>query len=252
MTNTTNSSTLSLTGKVALVTGGSRGIGRAVALRLGRSGAHVAVNYVNNKEAADKVVAEIAAAGGKAAAIQADTSKLADIRRLFDEVIQRFDRLDIAVLAPGAFVMKPVVEISEEEYDRVFSLNTKGVFFTLQEAARRIADGGAIVSLSSGATAMPNAGGSVYAGSKSAAEHFTFALAKELGKRNVSVNTVSPGVTNTDGLVAPPQFIEYLKTQIPYGRIGEPEEVASVVAFLVSPEGHWINGQNVRANGGIV
>ena len=239
-------------GKVALITGGSRGIGRAVALQLGQNGARVAVNYVGNQEAADTVVATITAAGGNAVAVQADVSKLADIRRLFAEVEAQFGKPDVVVLAPGAFVMKPLAEVTEEEFDRVFSLNAKGVFFALQEAAKHINDGGAIVSLSSGATVSPGPGGSVYAGSKAAAEQFTAILARELGSRGISVNTVSPGLTNTDGMTLPPHLVEMMKQRIPFGRLGEPEDVAQVISFLVSPAGRWITGQNVRANGGLV
>jgi 3-oxoacyl-[acyl-carrier protein] reductase len=171
---------------------------------------------------------------------------------LFETSENSFGKPDIVVLNPGNFLMKPLVEVSETEFDRVFSLNARGVFFGLQEAAKRLNDHGSIVSISSGATALPGAGGSVYAGSKAAAEQFTIALAKELGTRGITVNTVSPSITNTDGLVVPPPVIERLKSMIPLGRIGEPEDIANVVAFLVSPQGHWVNGQNVRANGGMV
>jgi 3-oxoacyl-[acyl-carrier protein] reductase len=238
--------------KVAIVTGGSRGIGRAVAKQLGLSGASVVVNFVSNAQAAQAVVADIEAAGGKAKAIQADASKVADIKRLFSEAEASFGRPDIVVLAPGAFVMKLLAAVSEEEFDRVFALNSRGVFFALQEAANRLNDGGSIISLSSGATASPNPNGSVYAGSKAAAEQFTAVLARELGGRQISVNTVSPGLTNTDGMVLPTPMLEMMKQRIPFGRLAEPDEVASVITFLTSPAGHWVTGQNVRANGGLV
>jgi 3-oxoacyl-[acyl-carrier protein] reductase len=253
MTNTdTGSIEGRLHGKIALVTGGSRGIGRATAIRLANDGAAVAVNYVNNETAALAVVTEIEGSGGRAVALKGDFSKLSDIRHVFDEVDSQLGRPDIVVLAPGAFLMKPLIAVSEEEFDHVFALNAKGVFFALQEAAKRINDNGAIVSLSSGATSAPGAAGSVYAGSKAAAEQFIFALARELGERGVSVNSVSPSITNTDGLVVPPHVIDMLKQRIPFGRIGEPEDIANVIAFIVSPDGHWINAQNVRANGGLV
>ena len=241
-----------LSGKVALVTGASRGIGRAIAKRLAAGGASVVVNYKSNLESAAAVVADIEKAGGKAVAVQADAANLSEIKRLFDAAQTQYGKLDIVVLNPGNFLMKPLLEVSEEEFDRIFSLNAKGVFFALQEAAKRLSDGGSIVSLSSGATALPGAGGSVYAGSKAAAEQFGIALAKELGSRGITVNTVSPSVTNTDGLVVPPPVLERLKSMIPLGRIGEPEDIAEVVAFLVGPQGHWVNAQNVRANGGMV
>jgi 3-oxoacyl-[acyl-carrier protein] reductase len=238
--------------RVALITGASRGIGRAIAERLARDGISVMVNYLNNGEAAENVVASITAAGGKASAFQADASSLSDLKRLFDATEALYGQPDIVVLNPGNFLMKPLTEVTEAEFDRVFSLNTRGVFFGLQEAAKRLSDGGSIVSLSSGATALPGAGGSVYAGSKAAAEQFTTILAKELGSRGITVNTVAPSVTNTDGLVVPPPVLERLKSMIPLGRIGEPEDIAHVVAFLVSPQGHWVNSQVIRANGGMV
>jgi 3-oxoacyl-[acyl-carrier protein] reductase len=242
----------SLKNKVAIITGGSRGIGRAVARQLGGSGAKVVVNYVANADAADAVVSDIQALGGTAKAIQADASKVIDIKRLFEETETTFGKPDIVILAPGAFVLKPLVGVTEEEFDRVFALNTRGVFFALQEAARRLNDGGTIISLSSGATVSPNPNGSIYAGSKAAAEQFVSVLARELGARNISVNTVSPGLTNTDGMVLPPPMLEMMKQRIPFGRLGEPDEVASVIAFLASPAGHWVTGQNIRANGGLV
>jgi 3-oxoacyl-[acyl-carrier protein] reductase len=242
----------SLQNKVAIVTGGSRGIGRAVAKQLGAMGAKVAVNYVGNAQAAQAVVKEIEAMGGIAKAIQADASKVSDIKRLFSDAETSLGQPDIVVLAPGAFVMKPLAAISEEEFDHVFALNTRGVFFALQEAANRMNDGGSIISLSSGATASPGPNGSVYAGSKAAAEQFISILARELGNRNISVNTVSPGLTDTEGMVLPPPVLEMMKQKIPFGRLAAPDEVASVVTFLASPAGHWVTGQNVRANGGLV
>jgi 3-oxoacyl-[acyl-carrier protein] reductase len=247
-----NSQSHSMEHKVAIVTGASRGIGRAVARQLGSAGARVVVNYLGNADAARAVVNEIEAVGGSARAIQADASRIDDITRLFAEAEEAFGRPDIVVLAPGAFVLKPLVDISEDEFDHVFALNTRGVFFALQAAARHLNDGGSIISLSSGATASPNANGSVYAGSKAAAEQFVSVLAREVGSRNISVNTVSPGLTDTDGMVLPPPMLEMMKQQIPFGRLGEPDEVAAVIAFLASPAGHWVTGQNIRANGGLV
>ena len=241
-----------LHGKTALVTGASRGIGRAIAERLAQDGASVVVNYHRNLAAAESLVASITGAGGKAIAVQADASKLEDLKRLFDTAQTEYGSLEIVVLNPGNFLMKPLLEVSEAEFDQVFSLNAKGVFFGLQEAAKRISDGGSIISLSSGVTAVSGEGSSVYAGSKAAAEKFTVALAKELGARGVTVNTVSPSITNTDGLVVPQAMIDRMKSMIPLGRIGEPEDIANVVAFLVGPQGHWVNGQNIRVNGGMV
>ena len=241
-----------LDNKVAIVTGGSRGIGRATAKQLGAAGARVVVNYVNNADAAHSVVTDIEALGGVAKAVQADAGRIEDIQRLFAEAEAAFGKPDIVVLAPGAFVLKLLADVSVEEFDRVFALNTRGVFFALQEAAKRINHGGSIISLSSGATASPNPNGSVYAGSKAAAEQFVSVLARELGSKQVSVNTVSPGLTDTDGMVLPPPMLEMMKQRIPFGRLAAPDEIASVITFLASPAGHWITGQNVRANGGLV
>jgi 3-oxoacyl-[acyl-carrier protein] reductase len=226
-----------LQNKVAIVTGGSRGISRAVAKQLGAMGAKVAVNYVGNADAAHAVVKDIEAKGGVAKAIQADASKVTDIKRLFADTEASLGKTDIVVLAPGAFVMKPLAVISEEEFDHVFALNTRGVFFALQEAANRMNDGGSIISLSSGITASPSLNGSIYAGSKAAAEQFISILARELGSRSISVNTVSPVLTDTEGMVLPPPILEMMKQQIPFGRLAEPDEVASVVTFLASPAG---------------
>jgi 3-oxoacyl-[acyl-carrier protein] reductase len=242
----------SLENKVAIVTGGSRGIGRAVAKQLGAAGAKVAVNFVGNRQAAAAVVADIQTLGGMAIAIQADVSKVNEIEQLFAQAETALGKPDIVVLAPGAFVLKPLGAVSEEEFDRVFALNTKGVFFALQQAVSRLKDGGSIISLSSGATASPNPNGSVYAGSKAAAEQFIAVLARELGSRQISVNTVSPGLTDTEGMVLPPPMLEMMKQRIPFGRLATPDEVASVVTFLASPAGHWVTGQNIRANGGLV
>jgi 3-oxoacyl-[acyl-carrier protein] reductase len=204
-----------LHGKTALITGASRGIGRAIAERLAQDGASVVVNYHSNLAAAESLVASITGAGGKAIAVQADASKLEDLKRLFDTAQSEYGSLEIVVLNPGNFLMKPLKEVSEEEFDKVFALNTRGVFFGMQEAAKRISNGGSIISLSSGVTAVSSEGSSVYAGSKAAAEKFTVALAKELGARGVTVNTVSPSITNTDGLVVPQAMIDRMKSMIP-------------------------------------
>lgn len=242
----------SLTGKNAIVTGASRGIGRAIAERLAADGASVAVNFVRGRAAAEDVVRSIEQAGGKAVAVQGDVGAHADIVRLFDATEQQFGALDIVVASAGVSVFKPHAQVSPEEYEQVFSVNTRGVFFILQEAARRVRDGGRVLQISSAATAMAYPAAGLYAGSKAAAERFVAALAKELGPRGITVNSISPGMTETDGLIMPEEAIAALVQQTPLGRLGQPADIAEVAAFLVSEQGRWMTGQNLRATGGVV
>lgn len=241
-----------LTGKVAIVTASSRGIGRAIAKRLGREGAAVIVNYVSSPEKAEAVVQEIAAEGGRAIAIQGSVANRADVLRLFDETESRLGVIDIVVNVAGTSVFKPHAELTDDDFDKVFAVNARGAMYMLQEAAKRVRDGGRIVQFSTGGTMMPVPAGGIYAASKAAGERFAFALAKEIGYRQVTVNVVSPGVTNTDGLIMPKEAVDQLIQQTPLGRLGQPEDVADVVAFLVSDDAHWVTGQNIQANGGIL
>jgi len=236
----------SLSGKTALVTGASRGIGRAIATRLARDGARVAVNYARSVKAAESLAAEI---GGLA--VQADIADPAEIRTLFDTVFQSFGRLDILVNNAGIALMKPIAEVTEEEYDRVFALNARGAFFCLQQAALRMNDGGRIVNISTGATVGGTAGGAIYCGAKAALEQFTRALAREVAPRGITVNTLSPGFTDTDMLNANPHLVELGAKLSPMKRIGAPEDVADAVAFLCSHDARWITGQNIQAGGGV-
>lgn len=242
----------SLAGKVAIVTGASRGIGRAIAERLGRDGANIVVTYVGNRDKAEEVVSAIKTNGLEAIALQVDMRKVADVRSLFQKTLAHFGKLDILVNnAAGKNLFKPTAEMTEEEYDSMFDI-TRGVYFALQEAAHHMADGGRIINLSSSATAMSIPTGGAYAGCKAAIEHFSMALAKELGARGITVNTVSPGVTETDGLVLDQEQVNQMIAQTPLGRLGHPDDIASAVAMLVSDDAHWVTGQSIRANGGIV
>lgn len=241
-----------LTGKVAIVTASSRGIGRAIAQRLGKDGAAVAVNYMASPEKAEAVVQEITANGGKAIAIQGNVANKADVTRLFDETEKQFGSIDIVVNVAGISVFKPHVDLNDDDFDKIFSVNTRGAMYMLQAAATRIKDGGRIVQFSTGGTKMPLPGAGLYAASKAAGEQFAFALAKEIGHRQVTVNLVSPGVTDTDGLIMPKEAIDHLIQQTPLGRLGQPQDIADVVAFLVSDDAHWMTGQNLQVNGGIL
>lgn len=242
----------SLQGKVAIVTGSSRGIGRAIAEQLGRNGANVVVTYVSNRDKAEEVVQAIQSEGSQAIVVQADMRSLGTVRALFQKTIEHFGKVDILVNnAAGKNIFKPTVEMTEDEYNSMFDI-TRGVYFALQQAAHQLADCGRIVSISTSGTAMAIPTGGAYAGCKAAIEHFSAALAKELGGRGITVNIVSPGLTETDGLVLDQEQTNQLIAQTPLGRLGHPNDIASAVAMLVSDNAHWVTGQNLRANGGIV
>ena len=240
-----------LNGKVAVVTGASRGIGRAIAERLAKDGASIVVNYTRNADEAKKVVAEIEAGGGKAVAAQADVGKVSDVRRLFQEAEKVYGRLDILVNNAGIFWAKPLADVTEDEYDQMFAINAKGQFFAMQEAAKRMAEGGRIVNISTGGTQLAFPGISAYGGSKSALEFFTRVAAKELGARRITVNTISPGYTETD-MLSDPSFRTIGVEASPLKRLGTPKDIADVVAFIVSEEGGWVTGDTIQAGGGVV
>lgn len=243
----------SLAGKVAIVTGAGRGIGRAIAERLAVDGASVVVNYAKSAEGAKEVVAAISAKGGIAIAVQADMSFVAEIRHLFQETIDRFGHLDILVNNSGIGAYIPLTDVTEEQFDSTFTLNVKGTLFAMQEAARCMADGGRIINISSASTVLSPAGMTVYAGSKGAVEQFAPIATKELGGRGITVNTVMPGATSTESFHAmnTSESEASLAQMSPLGRLGKPEDVADIVAFLVSEQARWIAGQNIRATGGL-
>lgn len=241
-----------LSSKVAIITGSSRGIGRAIAERLGSDGASVVVTYAGNSDKALEVVSAIKANGSDAISVQVDMRKIEDVRNLFQKTLDYFGKLDILVNnAAGKNVFKPTAEMTQEEYDSMFDI-TRGVYFALQQAAHHMADGGKIISISTGGTSMAIPAGGAYAGSKAAIEQFSMGLAKELGARGITVNTIAPGVTETDGLVLEEEQVKQLIAQTPLGRLGSPNDIASAVAMLVSDDAHWVTGQNIRATGGIV
>jgi 3-oxoacyl-[acyl-carrier protein] reductase len=240
-----------LTGKVAIVTGGSRGIGRGIAERLGRDGAKVIVNYASSEQAANEVVNTIVAAGGKSMAIQANFSHVEEIRRLFAQTLEHFGQLDILVNNAGMGNITPIAKVTEEEYDKVFNLNVRGVLFALQAASNCMNRGGRIVNISSTRTIHPGPGMAVYAGSKAAVELFTAVMATEVGDREITVNTVMPGPT-VPGMFADrsPEIQQQAAASSPFNRVGTPQDIADIVAFLVGEEARWFTGQNFCANGG--
>ena len=241
-------------GKAAIVTGSSRGIGAATARRLARDGFALTVNCVVNRDLAAGVVREIEAAGGRAIWVQADVSDPTAVRRLFDEHERAFGRVDVVVANAGIMRLAPIRDMTDADFDRMFAVNAKGSFNTLREAALRVRDGGRIVTLSSSITQLRTPTYGPYAATKMAQDMFASILAKELEGRLISVNAVAPGVVNTtlftDGKT--PQQIAEFAQRTPHKRLGEPSDIADVIAALCGPDGGWVNGQTVFANGGIV
>lgn len=241
-------------GKAALVTGSSRGIGAAIARRLARDGYDVMVNCVTNRDLAAGIVREIEAAGGRATWIQADVSDRAAVRRLFDFCEEAFGGVDVVVNNAGIMRLAPFAEMTDADFDRQLAVNVVGGFNVLREAARRVRDGGRIISLSSTITELKTATYGPYAGTKAALQAFTGCLAKELRGRGISVTAVAPGVVNTplftDGKT--PEQIAGFAQRTPHGRLGEPDDIAAMVAALAGPDGAWTNGTTVFVHGGLV
>lgn len=240
----------SLSGKVAIVTGASNGIGRAIAERIADDGAIVVVNYSKSSEKAQQVVVGIQARGGKALAVRADMSRVADARRLVIDTVKQFNRLDILINNAGKFMPKSLEETTEEDFDGVLALHAKGPYFAMQEAARVLKDGGRIVNISTGGTHLSFPGATAFLGSKAALEQYTKGVAQELAPKGVTVNTVSPGFTETGMMTE-----EYRQVGIqlsPMKRLGVPKDIADVVAFVVSEDARWLTGQTIQVGGGIV
>jgi len=242
--------------KVALVTGSSRGIGAAIAKRLAADGFSVVVNYAGRAVDANTVVQEIQAAGGRTTAIQADVSSAAEVAAMFDQIETIFGGVDILVnnagiMQPG---LVPLADTDDALFDRLLAINVKGTFNTMRLAAKRLRQGGRIVNFSSSVVGLAMPGYSVYAGTKSAVETMTNIFAKELRGRNISVNAVAPGPTATDLFLKgkTDDQIAHLAKMPPLERLGQPEDIAATVSFLVGPDGGWVNGQTLRTNGGII
>ncbi|MCT9003307.1 SDR family oxidoreductase [Streptomyces rhizosphaerihabitans] len=239
--------------RVAIVTGGSRGIGRESAERLAGEGYAVVVNYAGNAAEADKAVAAISEAGGQAVAFRADVAEEAEVAALFDTAEKAFGGVDVVVHAAGVMTLAPLVDLDLDALDRMHRTNIRGTFVVDQQAARRLRPGGAIINFSSSVLALAIPGYTAYAATKGAVEAMTMILAREMRGRDITVNAVAPGPTATalflDG--KDEETIARMAAQPPLERLGTPEDIASVVAFLAGPDGRWVNGQVLRANGGI-
>ena len=239
--------------KSALVTGGSRGIGRAVVERFARDGAAVTFSYLRDDDAAAEVVRSVREGGGSAWSRKSDQANTGAVGRLYDAAASNGGGLDIVVNNAALALGGLLADTTDEEFDSVMAANVKGTFASLREAARRLRDGGRIINVSTVNTVLHGPGIGLYAASKGAIEQFTVVAAHELGPRGITVNTVSPGATDTDMLrsLNSPEELDAMATMSPLCRIGLPEEVAAVIAFLAGPDGGWMTGQNLRAGGGI-
>ncbi len=244
-----------LTGKVAIVTGASKGIGAAIAKSLAASGARVIVNYVSSKSGADSVVSAIIAAGGNAIAIGGDVSKATDVEGIINAAIKNYGRLDILVNNSGIYDFLPVEAITEEHFHRQFNINVLGPLLTIQAAMKYLGNGSSIINISSNVTSLTPAGTAVYSGTKGAMDAITGVLARELGPRNIRVNSVNPGLVVTEGTdnagIIGSEFETQLISQTPLGRSGRPDDIASVVTFLASDNAHWVTGERIIVSGGL-
>jgi 3-oxoacyl-[acyl-carrier protein] reductase len=245
-----------LVGKVAIVTGASKGIGAAIARNFAAEGAAVAVNYSASKDAADRVVADIVKAGGKAVAIKGDVSKIDDVKRLFAETKTAFGAPDILVNNAGIYDFAPIAEITEAGFHHQFNINVLGTILATQEALNHFGpDGGSVINLSSVAAANPPAGTSVYSATKAAIDAVTKSHAKELGARKIRVNSIAPGGTETEGVhdkgIFGSDFMHQMIAGTPLGRLGQPDDISKVAVFLASDDAAWMTGEKVTASGGL-
>jgi 3-oxoacyl-[acyl-carrier protein] reductase len=244
-----------LAGKVAVVTGASKGIGAAIAKALAAEGASVVVNYASSRAGADAVVSAITTAGGKAVSVGGDVSKAADAQGIVDTAIETFGRLDILVNNSGVYEFAPIEEFTEAQYRRQFDTNVLGVLLTTQAAVKHLGEGASIVNVSSVVTTVTPPASSVYSGTKGAVDAITGVLARELGPRKIRVNAINPGVVETEGShsagVIGSDFETQLVNQTPLGRVGQPGDIASAVVFLASDDAGWLTGEHIIASGGL-
>ena len=241
-------------GRVAIVSGGSRGIGRAVARRLGAAGGSLVIGYAGNQAEAEAAAGEVTSAGGQAITFRADVADERAVSDMFDAAEQRFGGIDVVVNSAGIMPLSPLADLDLGELDRVLATNVRGTFVVAQQAVRRLRPGGTIVNFSSSVVRIARPTYSAYAASKGAVEGLTLTLAHELRGRDLTVNTVAPGPTATDMFMEgkPDDLVSRIAAEPPLERLGAPDDIAALVVFLASPEGHWINGQVIYANGGIV
>ncbi|MBY5446471.1 glucose 1-dehydrogenase [Rhizobium leguminosarum] len=243
-----------LTGKVAVVTGASKGIGAAIAKALAAEGAQVVVNYASSKAGADAVVQAIGAAGGKAIAVQGDVSKAGEAQGLVDAAVKEFGKLDVLVNNSGVYEFAPIGEVTEEQYRRMFDVNVLGVLLTTQAAAKHLGEGGSVINISSVVTSLGLPASAVYTGTKGAVEGINSVLAKELGPRKIRVNAILPGMIETEGAhsagVIGSDLQQTMVAQTPLGRIGQPDDIADIAVFLASDDARWLTGERLVASGG--
>jgi 3-oxoacyl-[acyl-carrier protein] reductase len=243
-----------LTGKVAVVTGASKGIGAAIAESLAAEGASVVVNYASSKAGADTVVAAITAAGGKSVAVQGDVSKAAEAQGIIEAAIKNYGRLDILVNNSGVYEFAPIEAITEDHFHRHFNINVLGLLLATQAAVKYLGEGGSIINIGSIVSRITPPNSAVYSGSKSAVDAITVVLSRELGPKKIRVNTVSPGVVETEGTHSGgfigSDFEKAALAQTPLGRIGQPSDIASIAVFLASEDSAWLTGERLLATGG--
>ena len=243
-----------LKGKVALVTGASKGIGAAIAKSLAAEGASVAVNYASSKAGADTTVADIIAAGGKAVAVRGDVSKARDAQAIVDTTVEQFGRLDILVNNSGVYGFAPIENITEEDFHKHFNVNVLGLLLTTQAAVKHLGEGSSIINIGSVVTRITPPGSAVYTGTKGAVDAITGVLSRELGARKIRVNALNPGMVETEGTHTAgfigSDFEAGAVAQTPLGRIGQPDDIASIAVFLASDDSHWLTGEQLLASGG--